>query len=104
MPSRILASAASALVVASCASMAREATPSEFRANPHAWVRANIVPVCVKPAALDAIACDCQVNAIASRITEADVAHINEPEAFRAMSARINLTNITFACLKAQKP
>ena len=57
--------------------VAFDADPAHFRADPQAWVRNTLMPTCKTPAADMVAACDCMVPLIAERISEADVASVN---------------------------
>jgi hypothetical protein len=63
------------------AAFAWDADPKSFRADPQAWVRNVLMPGCKSPAdAATAGHCACMVPLIAQQATEADVAHVNDPD------------------------
>jgi hypothetical protein len=77
--------------------IAWDADPASFRANPQAWVRDTLVPACKTPAGDQAAACTCLVSLLASQITEADVARVNDPD-FKRAFVKIAL-GATMLCL-----
>jgi hypothetical protein len=76
-----LALAAAIACALTAPAVAFDADPASFRANPQAWVRNTLAPGCKAPTDPETVAqCDCMVPLLATRITEADVARVNEPD------------------------
>ena len=76
-----LFTAAAALLWLAAPAAAWDADPAHFRADPVAWVRNTLMPACRAPAdAPTAAQCDCMVPLFAARITEADVARVNDAD------------------------
>ena len=95
---------AAALACMITPALAYDADPASFRANPQAWVRNTLMPGCKAPGPLDVAACNCMVPPIASRITEADVVRVNEPNFAEAIIAKTKLPYVTIMCMKGLSP
>ena len=99
-----LPSGVAALLCMAVPAMALDANPKSFRADPQAWVRNNVLPQCIDPISLNVWGCNCQVKAIASRLSEADVVSVNKPGWHEVMRSKVDLHTILFLCSKGQTP
>jgi hypothetical protein len=78
-----------------------DADPASFRANPEAWVRATLLPKCKAPKGAEEIAlCKCIVPDLAKRISEDDVAHVNDPGFDKAIVAKTGMLASLLACYR----